>query len=265
MKRLLAACAIALAPVLTQAATLPSSVYSNTVVFGDSLSDAGTFGVQATDTGRNFATLGARAIPNATESDFAEQLAIFDEAAPHLPDYSQAVVWFGGNDLRALTSPLDIGLAVGNITAGVMSLSTNYGIDRFVLPGLPDLSQIPERYLDPSAFFASQAFNEGLIGAVRLLNGMGIDTRYVDIGAVFDDVIADPALINPPETCERGLLPCENYAFWDGIHPTGVAHARVAEAIAAELAPVPLPAGAPLILTGLLALGALRWRRGAAA
>lgn len=276
MKHILAACALALAPALAQGATMPN-LYTNTVVFGDSLSDAGTFGVQATDTdvwagqlgistdtGRNYATLGARALPNATQPDFLEQIAAFDAASPHLPDYSQAVVWFGGNDLLNLTNLAEIEMAVGTIAAGALNLAANYGIDRVVLPGLPDLSLVPARLGDPLAQAASLGFNGALIDAVSFLNSQGVDARYVDVVAVFAAAQSDPTFTDTTGTCLRGAISCDGFVFWDPIHPTGAAHALLAEAIATELAPVPLPAGAPLVLTGLLAFGVLRRARRAA-
>ena len=276
MNRLLAACALALPPAFAQGATL-NNFYSNTVVFGDSLSDNGTFGVQATDTdvwagqlgittasGRNFAALGARAIPNAVQSDFLEQIATFDAAMPSLPEFSQAVVWFGGNDLLNITNPaVEIPLAISVITSGIINLAQNYGIDRVVIPGLPDFSQIPAALGDPSAQAASLAFNNGLISTTALLNSLGIDARYVDIAGLVNDARSNPDFTNTTDTCLRGAISCDGFLFWDPIHPTGQAHALVAEAIAAELAPVPLPAGGVLILTGLFALGVVRTRKSA--
>ena len=252
-------------------------MFSNTVVFGDSLSDPGNtpFGqftntdVWATqlglgvDSGRNFAVGGARAIPNSVTSDFAEQVTQFVQAMPRLPDYSQAVVWFGGNDLLNLTTPAEIGLAVANITTGILNLSANYGIDRFVIPGLPDFSQIPAAFGDPAAQAASLGFNQGLSDSTTLLRALGVDARFVDTAALFADAQASGAFPNPGICADTG--DCDGFLFYDPIHPTGAAHALLAEAISAELAPVPLPAGGALVLTGLFAFGALRWRQNQAA
>ena len=253
------------------------NMFSNTVVFGDSLSDPGNTPLgQFTDTDvwatqldigatnrRNFAVGGARAIPNAATSDFAEQVTQFAQAQPRLPDYSQAVVWFGGNDLLNLTNPAEIGLAVSSITTGILNLSANFGIDRFVIPGLADFSTIPAAFGDPTAQALSLAFNQSLIDSIALLSAFGIDARYVDIAAVLASAQASGDFPNPGVCVGTG--DCDGFLFYDPIHPTGAAHALLAEAISAELAPVPLPAGGALVLTGLFAFGALRWRQSQAA
>ena len=187
----------------------------------------------------------------------------FAQAQPRLPEYSQAVVWFGGNDLLNLTTPAEIGLAVASITTGILNLSANFEIDRFVIPGLPDFSQIPAAFGSAEAQAASLGFNQGLLESIALLTSFGIDARYVDIAGLVADAQASGAFPNAGICVATG--DCDGYLFYDPIHPTGAAHALVAEAIAAELAPVPLPAGGALVLTGLFAFGALRWRQSLAA
>ena len=285
MHRLLAACVIALAPTLSHGAT----VVSNTLVFGDSLSDPGNIdGNQFSDgdvwatqlgldlaSGVNFAVGGATAAINPVASDFAEQRSDFAASGVRLAEFSQAVVWFGGNDLLDLLSNplLDpttvINNAVGSLFFGIQDLAFNSGVDRFVVAGLPNFAEIPAAFGSTDAARASLSFNGAVQTAIAGLNASGIDTRFVDIAAVVAQVQADPAFTNlPPETCLQGAIDCTGFAFWDPIHPTEAAHVFVADAISAELvdieiAPVPLPAGAVLLLTGLVAFGALSRRQAA--
>jgi len=286
MLRHVLAAALAVLPAMGMAATV-SGPFSNTFVFGDSLSDPGNTPLGVfTDTapwstqvgldvasGRNFAVGGATATSNPMASDFAEQRSTFAQSGPHIPAYSQAVVWFGGNDLLALLldPSLDpnavIAGAVGSLSFGIQDLAANFGIDRIVVPGLPDFSTIPAGFGSIDAQRASLGFNAALQGLVAALNAPsaffpnGIDVRYVDIAAATTAALNDPAFASglPPANCNQGTV-CDGLVFWDGIHPTGAAHVLIADAITAELAPIPLPASAPLLLVGFVALGAMRLR-----
>jgi phospholipase/lecithinase/hemolysin len=102
------------------AAPAGATVLDPFLVFGDSLSDAGYFGQQATNGNTwaaqlgattvpfspsyNFAQGGARAsgdntgLPALDPKDFSEQIAVFDTVAPAVSPDTWAVVWFGGND-----------------------------------------------------------------------------------------------------------------------------------------------------------------------
>lgn len=250
--------------------------WSDLVVFGDSLSDPGNFGpgLVATDgevwaeqlgaglgSGTNFAYGGATAVSNGGSPDFAEQRALFVAADPELGPDPVAVVWFGGNDLLNATGPEAIGDAVDAVVAGVLDLA-GYGLDRIVIPGLPDLGLIPAvrgTPLEQAATAASDAFNAAIQAFVALEDSFSLDLAYVDIDGLFDDVLGDPAAYGFTDvtgTCQQGAVPCDGYLFWDGIHPTEAAHSLIAGAIldAAAPAPIPLPASA---LTLLGALGAL--------
>ncbi|MBF9036290.1 hypothetical protein HKCCE2091_18760 [Rhodobacterales bacterium HKCCE2091] len=274
MIRFLTAAAFAALPVTAIAAT-HDPIAENTVVFGDSLSDPGFFGFQLTNgdvwaaqlgldaaSGRNFAVAGARAIPNPVTSDFDEQRAAFATATPTLSPYTTAVVWFGGNDLLNLSDPAEIQLALSEIASGVGELAAGFGITRFVLPGLPDLGLVPASAgIEAQASAASQAFNGGLQQVVAMLRAQGLSVAYADIASAYSDALADDAAFPfDSGTCLSGAISCDGYLFWDAVHPTEAAHARIAAVIAAEISAIPLPAGGWLLAAGLGLLAARRRR-----
>ncbi|MBF9029787.1 VPLPA-CTERM sorting domain-containing protein [Rhodobacterales bacterium HKCCE3408] len=277
MFRHFAAALLAAMPFAVSASTM-----SNTVVFGDSLSDPGVFGAPFTNgdpwttqlgldlaSGRNFAVGGARAIPNPTLSDFAEQRMAFAGSTPSLSPTTRVVAWFGGNDLLNISdprlAPVVVGTALGSIAAGVLELNAVYGISRFVLPGLPDLGQVPAGASVPGATLLSQQWNAGLQQTAALLETFGLKVRYADVAGEFQSILADPAFTNTTGHCFQGAISCDGYVFWDPVHPTEAVHARIAEVISAEIAALPLPAGAWLMIAGLGGLTLVARRRTVAA
>ena len=277
--------AAAFAAVSSSVAAAPITYpWSDLIVFGDSLSDAGNLGGVATNGttwagqlgaapalagGTNFAFLGATAVSNADPFlDFTEQRALFAGAGLTLGSNPLVVAWFGGNDLLNATDPSAIGNAVTQIAAGVASLA-GMGLTRFVLPGLPDLGLIPRNLGNPvasaMATFASNAFNDALQGVIGAANASGLDVTYLDVNGIFAEILGDPAsfgFTNVTDTCERGAISCDGYVFWDDIHPTAATHAILAERLrlAAEPAVVPLPATGLLLLAAFGGLGLLRRR-----
>ena len=296
VRRLILAAVLAFGGTAATAATLP---WTDLVVFGDSLSDAGNLGVAtngevwaerlgalpSTAGGLNYAFGGARAVstdaavgpaPGVDVPDFAEQRALFAAAGETLGNDPLVVAWFGGNDLlNAGGNAAVIGQAVQAIGAGVSELATRFGLRRFILPNLPDLSRIPANANEPApvriaAQQATLGFNGGLETLATTLGLGGLDVRVFDTAALFADILADPAAFGfdatldlTEATCLRGQIDCAGYLFWDPIHPTAAAHALIADGIA-ELAAIPLPATIWLLAGGLGAVVAVGRRRKAA-
>lgn len=282
------------------------------LVFGDSLSDAGFFGGQATDGDTWAAQLGATTAPGSPSYNyaqggaqavssggalpfgFAEQIGLFQTVAPPITADTWSVVWFGGNDLLGaanfILNPLngiDLGTPVGQaaafgvidsaidaavsaISAGITELYTTNMLSNFVVPGLPNLGAIPAfggaASFAPLATLASAQFNSDLTTELAALQAtLPVTTSYVDTFGLFSEIVAGApgnGFTNLSGTCQA-LGNCEGYVFWDAIHPTDAAHAVLAQAISANLpaAPIPLPAGAWLLLGGLGALAIARRRR----
>lgn len=258
--------------------------WSDLIVFGDSLSDAGNLGGVATNGttwagqlgatpallgGTNFAFLGATAVSNGGSPDFTEQRALFAGSGLTLGTNPLVVAWFGGNDLLNALDASAIGNAVSQIAAGVTALAST-GLTRFVLPGLPDLGLIPRNIGDPvasaTATFASNAFNAALQGFISTANTSGLDVTYLDVNGIFAEILSDPAsfgFTNVDGTCERGLISCDGYVFWDDIHPTARTHAVLAERLRLAVTPaeVPLPAAGMLLLTAIAGFAIARRRQ----
>lgn len=159
------------------------------------------------------------------------------------------VLWAGGNDL------IDIGGSLGDLfsgngnpatvasnTAGHVQALANAGGRRFLVLNLPDLGAVP-RYAGSSEAAAKSAaavaHNTALSGELDTLGtSMNIDIELLDTTALFDLIIADPALygftnVTGPaynESAGTVVSNPNNYAFWDEIHPTEAAHDWLAAA-----------------------------------
>jgi phospholipase/lecithinase/hemolysin len=231
--------------------------------------------------GTNFAFGGAKAVTDTDgRPDLAAQIALFrtslGASALSLGPNPAAAIFIGSNDLEAATSAAEapgiILSAVNAIATGITTLfDGGQGINDFFVFGLPDLGQFPASAANPGvtpaeATAASIGFNAALNAMFGTLP-TGADVTYVDTFAALTPLFANPAafgITKPDGSCitsEPDPTACTGdlgYLFQDPVHPTVVAHGLIADAFGDAVAPVPLPAGVILILTGLGALGAAR-------
>lgn len=207
----------------------------------------------------NYAVGGARASLNRPGVDLGPQVhAFLNDFGGTAPAGALYVIEFGGNDIRdALEAGTDAGLV---LTAALTNISTNIGMlygagaRKFLVLNAPDLALTPailtlDKYMPGAGQFAqylSGAYNaelESLLTAMEQLPG--IEIVRVDFFQLLHEVVASPTSFGlnvvdsacvmpqtPPFTCQQP----EQYLFWDGIHPTGVVHAIIAETAAAALA-----------------------------
>ncbi|MBM9593684.1 SGNH/GDSL hydrolase family protein [Roseitranquillus sediminis] len=201
-----------------------------------------------------------------------------------------ASLWFGSNDVfGALGSGAiaEATQAAADVVQGSSMLATLGGISDFVLFNLPDFSRVPafnlfRPDLAAEARAAALAFNATLDAAIPLLEAQGIGITEIDIFSILNDAIGNPAALG----LETATLPCvfpstqaalvfaqplrcdaqtaQDRFFIDGVHPNSVVHERLQQIVRTELlAPIPLPATAPLAFAAVLVLVLVARRRSA--
>lgn len=232
--------------------------FSGLVVFGDSLSDNGNvgrfsngpvwvevlasrIGTELTPSrlgGTNFAVGGARS--HGRPVDIRGQFHAFI-TGPHGPPAADAlfIVSGGANDLLAAGcngGETAARTGASAIAATVADLAAA-GARHILVPNLPDLSASPIVQVQGSACIQharqmTLAFNAALEQALRRVERR-TDIRVIRLDAfeLSEELIANPGKagftnINTP--CLQG--PCEGALFWDQLHPTARAHARLAKA-----------------------------------
>ncbi|WP_125075883.1 autotransporter domain-containing protein [Pseudoxanthomonas sp. SGT-18] len=214
----------------------------------------GTNASPAVDGGDNYAQGGSRAaVPNAPADSTLSQVQAYLGANGGRADGSALyTVWTGANDIFAISdgAPVDatIAAAVGGTVQAVGALDAA-GARYILVPNLPDIG------ITPSAIAAgpvaqatltalSAGYNEALYGA---LGQAGYKVIPLDTFSLLREIAASPAtygLANvtgvaclPPGSSSLACNPTSyaspdagtTYLFADGVHPTGAAHAMLAD------------------------------------
>ena len=214
----------------------------------------GTNASPAVDGGDNYAQGGSRAaVPNAPADSTLSQVQAYLGANGGRADGSALyTVWTGANDIFAISdgAPVDatIAAAVGGTVQAVGALDAA-GARYILVPNLPDIG------ITPSAIAAgpvaqatltalSAGYNEALYGA---LGQAGYKVIPLDTFNLLREIAASPAtygLANvtgvaclPPGSSSLACNPTSyaspdagtTYLFADGVHPTGAAHAMLAD------------------------------------
>lgn len=205
-------------------------------------------------------------------------------------------VWMGANDLFDILDPLISASfnaidAANAVEAGIRSIATlGAQFDSFLVVNLPDLGRTPAFSTllgDPlglgavsaAATALTDAFNAQLATNVQRLRGDGFDIMTFDANALFADVLdgnldgdlavfagmdlRNPCTVSVTDPSFPSCNDPDQRLFVDGVHPNSIAHGVIADRVAASVAPVPLPAGAPLMLLAVAALGLSSRRRAA--
>lgn len=250
----IAVAALQAAPPTSAAAAV--APFGALVVFGDSLSDSGNAG-RYTDGpvwvevlaaqlgvelrparvgGTNFAVGGARS--HGRPMDIRGQLHAFLTTHPGPPDATTLFIVYGGaNDLLAAgcageeTAARTAAAAIA-ATAGDLAEA---GATSILVPNLPDLGAAPIVRLQGGtcarrARQMTRVFNAALEQQLRRVERRpGVRIVRVDAYAMAEEILANPASAGFTDVrtpCQPGL--CDGFLFWDQLHPTAQAHARMA-------------------------------------
>ena len=236
--------------------------------------------------------------PNAPDvfnlGTFQRQIGVFTPIAnaAALGDNPLVSVLFGSNDIFQGQNPVQ---AATDVLAGIRSINAidPTRLDSFLVSNLPDFGSTPSFLGSAQASAASGAFNATLEAGLQSLEALGIEVIRLDQDSFLDGILADPAALGLTNTTEACVQPsdastnfpganctivgfdasgnpiyqadlAEGYLFLDDVHPNGTVQAAFAqEAIASlgtSLTPVPVPAGLPLLMSGI-ALFAFAHRR----
>lgn len=247
----------------------------------------------------NLAHGGAEAAEPPSPSDLtpglAQQRQTLSAAAADFGTRPLVSILIGANDIFAglssadpITNALGAAVRAADAVAETAALLGGQGVRDFLIANLPDLGATPAfALLQPQARLlasaATSAYNARLAANIAGLEATGLNIIDLDIFGQLNSIIADPAAFGYGNTTLPCLFPSPAIAaavgqapvctdveslsrlFFDPIHPNAVAHRQFGQIaldrIEADLAPVPLAASLPLLLTGLGAMAALRRRR----
>lgn len=238
-------------PACTAAPYYPGR-FSNGPVWVEELAAGLGFTLTASNTGGNDYAVGGATSSGVRNSQVPGYLTANGGVASSTALY---VLLAGGNDGLGGGSPIT---AANNVVAAINNLK-GAGAQNFLVGNLPDLSLTPARYGNAAAQLFSTTFNAALQSGLATITGVTI--FGLDLYALVNETVANPGLYgfdNVTTPCWDGVTVCatpNTYQYWDSVHPTAAAHARLADY---ALNVIPEPGTASLLLVGLVVLASRR-------
>jgi outer membrane lipase/esterase len=251
----------------------PSANFSNGPVWASDV--AAALGVPLQPSvigGTNFAFGGSTTGGPGPSPNLITQAGIYLASTGHVASPTALyVVEGGGNDARAALGAIAGGTATiqstalsfaANIASIVNALEVG-GAQHIIVWDTPNLGLAPAVAAQGAAALASLLATDMNLA---LANILASDTRVsiFDIFHLGTSIANNPAvygLTNVTDAC--GAAPigtnCNNYEYWDGIHPTAAAHHVIADAFIAQA--VPEASTWAMLLIGFAGVGYMTYRR----
>ena len=210
----------------------------------------------------NYAVGSARAYDDGTNINLTDQVdAFLADVGGVAPAEALYVIEMGSNDIRDAIVAFQTGGATAAqevLQQAIMSIAANIGrlqaagARQFLVWLPPNVALTPAlrtlAHVNPQvtqlATFLTTSFNSTLQNTLSALYP-ALDITYLNAYALLNSITLDPSgygLSNVMSACVRpNVAPfsCQNadeYLFWDGIHPSRVAHAIAAQEAARVLA-----------------------------
>jgi outer membrane lipase/esterase len=214
--------------------------------------------------------------------DLSEQLGQFTtESVGLLGNRPLATLLFGANDLFFSGIPFDLGAEIGAAAANAVAdgalFLQSLGVNDVMLFTLPPIDLTPSYALPlqpgaEQAKIGTEAFNTTLLTRISGLETAGLNVLTLDLFDLFGKLVANPEDYGVLDATYPCFIPGFGFflgcspetaperAFFDPVHPNNVIHEQIAGLVREQVAPVPLPLSALLLIGGIAGLGLMRRR-----
>lgn len=224
---------------------------------------------------RNFAVGGSRVAETAVffgqpVPSFAALVTDYVANGPNLAPDALVTIWIGSNDYLAATLPASPVPLANVVRDAMLGLAQFKGARQFVVMGLAPVGFTPDvRSRGEGAVAevnaAVQLYNAALaqVAAAVPLLAPGVSVTYIDTYGLFESIVADPAAFGLSNLTDPALTPPtvvpnpNSYLWWDGTHPTRVAHGLLAGVVSQA---IPEPSSAVVLGAMAMLLGVRRRR-----
>ncbi len=212
------------------------------------------FGGAGSGAGNTVAPLAPPQVLPGLQTQVTDFKAIFPQADPN----ALYTLWSGADDYL-FGQQANPTVTVDNITTAITNLAA-LGARDFIVPNLPDLSQLPATRGNSTFSQDTTSHNSALANALAGLESQNPapNITLLDVYSAEQQQFQNGQFLNVTDACLAGNgVPCsdpQDYFFWDTYHPTTTVQRIVANLAEADLniQPVPEPSEA----AGLLAFGA---------